>query len=154
MGIIWTYEHPGEDGGTWYVAAYPLGATRYYRTPTAREDATSAYKRAIGGDRRNVQGDRVMTFAQRVERETEGDRLRAVLRDEGIRSGDRVRAAFHTAARGLMDWRDPSELTGREYRRLEGITGNGNVYRPYDPQGDVEPYDLDRDDYECERGER
>lgn len=47
MGIIWTYDHPGEDGGTWYAASYPLGATRYYRTPQAREDATIAYVRAI-----------------------------------------------------------------------------------------------------------
>lgn len=47
MGIIWTFEHPGQNGGTWYAAQYPLGATRYYATPQAREDAMSAYVRAI-----------------------------------------------------------------------------------------------------------
>lgn len=47
MGTIWQYDHPGEDGGTWYVASYPLGATRYYRTPQARADAVHAYADAI-----------------------------------------------------------------------------------------------------------
>ena len=47
MGIIWLYNHPGLDGGTWYAAAYPLGATRYYRSADARADAIEGYVRAI-----------------------------------------------------------------------------------------------------------
>ena len=47
MGFLYTYEHPGEDGGIWYAASYPMGATRYYRTPAAREDAVTAYVGAI-----------------------------------------------------------------------------------------------------------
>ncbi len=47
MGTIYQYEHPGEDGGRWYVAAYPLGATRYYRTEDARTSAVGAYVAAI-----------------------------------------------------------------------------------------------------------
>ncbi len=47
MGILETYEHPGEDGGTWYAAAYPLGATRYYRTREARTQAVDRYCAAI-----------------------------------------------------------------------------------------------------------
>jgi hypothetical protein len=65
---------------------------------------------------------------------------------------DNIRAAFHTAALGLMAWQDPpAELSPSEYRRLEAI---GSVYRPFDPQGEVEPYNLDRDEEECWRGER
>lgn len=44
---VWIYDHPGEDGGTWYAADYPLGATCYYRTPDARADAIAGYVRAI-----------------------------------------------------------------------------------------------------------
>lgn len=44
---IWQYEHPGEDGGIWYAASYPLGATRYYRTREARATAVEAYANAI-----------------------------------------------------------------------------------------------------------
>ena len=47
MGTIYLFEHPGQGGGTWYAAEYPLGATRYYRTEKAREDAVSAYVKAI-----------------------------------------------------------------------------------------------------------
>ena len=47
MGIVYTYQHPGEDGGTWYAAAYPLGATRYYSTPEARAEKVNAYVAAI-----------------------------------------------------------------------------------------------------------
>lgn len=47
MGIIRTYTHLGEAGGTWYVAAYPLGATRYYRTEEARAVAIDGYVAAI-----------------------------------------------------------------------------------------------------------
>ena len=79
--------------------------------------------------------------------------------DTGLYAGERpmtysdnIRAAFHDAALGLMSWQDPPMMGAREYRRLEGITGER--YRPYDPQGDVEPFDLDRDDDECWRGER
>ena len=47
MGIISIYESLGEDGGTWYVASYPLGATRYYRTEEARAEAVKRYADAI-----------------------------------------------------------------------------------------------------------
>jgi hypothetical protein len=47
MGTVWTFEHPGEGGGTWYGAQYPLGATQYYRTAEARSKAISGYRRAI-----------------------------------------------------------------------------------------------------------
>lgn len=47
MGIIATYTEQGRDGGTWYVAAYPLGGTRYYRTEEARAVAVDAYAAAI-----------------------------------------------------------------------------------------------------------
>ncbi len=66
---------------------------------------------------------------------------------------NRVREAFHTVADGLMEWQDPAELTSREYRRLEAIPDR-HVYRPYDPQGDVEPFDLDADDRDCWEGTR
>ncbi len=47
MGIVWTFTTRGEDGGTWCCAAYPLGATRYYRTEDARSSAVDAYADAI-----------------------------------------------------------------------------------------------------------
>jgi len=47
VGIIATYTEQGRDGGTWYVAAYPLGGTRYYRTEEARAVAVDAYAAAI-----------------------------------------------------------------------------------------------------------
>lgn len=47
MGIVHLFEHPGEEGGTWYAATYPLGATRYYRTEEARTTAVNAYVQAI-----------------------------------------------------------------------------------------------------------
>lgn len=47
MGFLYLFEHPGEDGGVWFAASYPLGATRYYRTAGARESAVSAYVDAI-----------------------------------------------------------------------------------------------------------
>jgi hypothetical protein len=58
---------------------------------------------------------------------------------------DNIIAAFREVALGLMDWQDPPLMSWREYRRREGITGGGSVYRPYDPQGDVEPYDVQAD---------
>lgn len=65
-----------------------------------------------------------------------------------------IRAAFREAALGLMEWQDPPLYTRRQYAALEGLLAPRRVYRPYDPQGDVEPFDLDRDDDECWRGER
>jgi hypothetical protein len=47
MGIVDLFEVQGQDGGVWYCAAYPLGATRYYRTEQARKDAVDAYCMAI-----------------------------------------------------------------------------------------------------------
>ena len=47
MGYLYLFEHPGEDGGTWYGAQYPLGATHYYRTEQARTLAVDRYRRAI-----------------------------------------------------------------------------------------------------------
>lgn len=49
MPPIYIYEWPGEDGGTWYAAQYPLGATRYYATEAARQAAVDAYRAAVGG---------------------------------------------------------------------------------------------------------
>lgn len=66
---------------------------------------------------------------------------------------DNIGAAFREAALGLMEWQDPPLMTLREYRRLELLQPR-RVYRPYDPQGEVEPFDIDRDNDECERGER
>lgn len=54
MGTIFTYTHPGEDGGTWYAAQYPLGATRYYSTEDARFTAMVAYRTAIQATGGNV----------------------------------------------------------------------------------------------------
>lgn len=62
----------------------------------------------------------------------------------------RVRAAFTEVSLGLMSWEDPAEITPRcasrlsaqEYRRLELVR---QVYRPYDPQGEVEPFDVNAD---------
>ena len=45
--IVYTFEHPGQAGGTWYAATYPHGATRYYATPQARSAAIGAYQRTI-----------------------------------------------------------------------------------------------------------
>lgn len=56
-----------------------------------------------------------------------------------------IRAAFHDAALGLMEWQDPPLVTPREYRRLELVR---RVYKPYDPQGEVEAFDLDASDDE------
>jgi hypothetical protein len=64
---------------------------------------------------------------------------------------DNIRAAFREAALGLMAWQDPPLVSTSEYRRLEDV---GQVYRPFDPQGDVEPFNLDRDEEECWRNER
>ncbi len=47
MGVIDCYEIAGTDGGVWYCATYPLGATRYYRTAEARRVAVDAYAAAI-----------------------------------------------------------------------------------------------------------
>lgn len=50
MGVLRTFEHPGEAGeagGVWFAASYPLGATRYYVSAVAREAAVSAYVAAI-----------------------------------------------------------------------------------------------------------
>ena len=55
-----------------------------------------------------------------------------------------VREAFRNVTLALMEWQDPPSFTPREYRRLE-LLEQGYVYRPYDPQGDVEPYDVQAD---------
>lgn len=81
-------------------------------------------------------------LSRRIAREDEFDRLAALLREEAGKSDRRIRAAFHEAALGLMAWEDPPLMTPREYRRLELIH---NVYRPHDPQGEVEPFDIDAD---------
>ncbi len=57
-------------------------------------------------------------------------------------SDERIRAAFAEVARGLMAWQGPPLIGRREYRRLEGLR---YVYKPYDPQGDVEPFDVQAD---------
>lgn len=56
-----------------------------------------------------------------------------------------LRAAFHAVAEGLMAWQDPPLMGRREYARLEELDAAPIVYRPYDPQGEVEPYDVDAD---------
>lgn len=52
------------------------------------------------------------------------------------------RAAFHTIALGLMEWTPCPLVTPREYGRLELVR---NIYRPLDPQGEVEPFNVDAD---------
>ena len=47
MGIIYLFESVGMDGGTWYAATYPLGATRYYTTAAVRAEAVARYADAI-----------------------------------------------------------------------------------------------------------
>ena len=91
-----------------------------------------------------------MTYAQRVEREDEGDRLRSVLQREAHRSDSRIRAAMHDVASGLMAWSEAPELSARQYRRLEDI---GRIYRPegketlYGRSTYADPYDTDLDDW-------
>ena len=55
-----------------------------------------------------------------------------------------VRAAFREVSLGLMSWTDPAEITPREWRRLE-LVPERRVYRPFDPQGEVEPFDVQAD---------
>ena len=55
-----------------------------------------------------------------------------------------VREAFRYVTLALLGWQDPPALTPREYRQLELVLET-RVYRPYDPQGDVEPYDVQAD---------
>ena len=109
-----------------------------------------------------------MAYRERIAREDEYDRVRGFLRAEADASDTRIRGAFHAAAEGLLTWQEPpcsladahlwisaNVRAGRmpagwtiqpnEYRRLEGITVSGSVYRPYDPQGDVEPYNVEAD---------
>lgn len=44
MGTIHTYEERGMDGEKWwFVASYPLGATRYYETENFRNKAIKEY---------------------------------------------------------------------------------------------------------------
>jgi hypothetical protein len=57
---------------------------------------------------------------------------------------DNIAAAFREVTLGLMAWREPPLMGPMEYRRLELLSAR-QVYRPYDPQGEVEPYDLDQD---------
>ena len=88
-----------------------------------------------------------MTYAQRIDREEEGARLRAMLRDEHYAARERIAQAFrYVTLLGLMEWQDPPELTPRQYARLEGLR---NVYRPFDPQGETEPFDVDQDWSDC-----
>lgn len=47
MGVIYLFEHPGEDGGVWYAATFPLGATRYYESADDRSRSVAAYRDAI-----------------------------------------------------------------------------------------------------------
>lgn len=56
-----------------------------------------------------------------------------------------IRAAFREVALGLMEWTEPPAMTRREYRRAEGLDTGRIVYRPYDPQGEVEAYDVQAD---------
>lgn len=52
-----------------------------------------------------------------------------------------VRAAFREVSLGLMSWKDPAEITPREYRRLELVR---ETWKP--PPGDeVEPFDVQAD---------
>lgn len=58
----------------------------------------------------------------------------------------RIREAFRHVTLGLMEWQDPPELTRRDYRWLEGLSVTERiVYRPWDPQGEVEPFDVQAD---------
>lgn len=56
----------------------------------------------------------------------------------------RVRPIFHSLALALMTWEDPPLMGRREYAELE-LTDAPYTYRPYDPQGEVEPFDIDAD---------
>lgn len=55
---------------------------------------------------------------------------------------DNIRAAFREVALGLMAWEDPALVSPREYRRLEQLR---DVYKPFDPQGETEPFDIQAD---------
>jgi hypothetical protein len=57
---------------------------------------------------------------------------------------DNITAAFREVTLGLMEWEDPPLMGPREYARLELLRAPV-VYRPWDPQGEVEPYDVDAD---------
>lgn len=57
----------------------------------------------------------------------------------------RISAAFRDMSLALMEWTDPPLMSAREYRRLELVPAPRNVYRPFDPQGEVEPFDIDAD---------
>lgn len=57
---------------------------------------------------------------------------------------ENIRAAFRDVALGLMEWQDPPLMGRREYARLE-LVPERTVYRPYDPQGEIEPYNVGKD---------
>ena len=83
-----------------------------------------------------------MTYAQRIDREDESDRLRRVLREEHYAARERIAQGFRHVTLGLMSWEGPPEFD------------RPTVYRCWDPQGEVEPFDVDADDRECWSGER